>query len=58
MVKESPSHPALSYADGVATSVSDGLVLVGRVLLGWLFLASSWGKLTNIGGFTNYLTSL
>jgi putative oxidoreductase len=58
MAKESSSHPALSYADDIATSVSDGLLLVGRVLLGWLFLASSWGKLTNISGFINYLASL
>jgi putative oxidoreductase len=52
------SHPLLSHADGVAASAFDFVLLVGRVLLGWIFLASAWGKVTNIGGFVNYLTSL
>jgi putative oxidoreductase len=52
------SHPLLSCTDGIATSTTDSLLLVGRVLLGWLFLASAWGKLMNIAGFTGYLTNL
>jgi putative oxidoreductase len=52
------SHPLLSYADGAAAGALDFVLLVARVLLGWIFLASGWGKLTNIGGFVNYLTSL
>jgi putative oxidoreductase len=52
------SHPLLSCTDGIATSVGDSLLLVGRVLLGWLFLASAWGKLMNIAGFTGYLRNL
>src|SRR5882757_6010508 len=43
------SHPALSYADGVAASTSDVLLLVGRILLGWLFVRSGYGKLFDIG---------
>ena len=39
------SLPVLSHADGFAASASDALLLVGRVLLGWLFLTSAWGKL-------------
>ena len=34
------------------------LFLVGRVLLGWLFLASGYGKLSGIAGTTAYFTSL
>ena len=52
------SHPLLSCTDGIAASTTDIFLLVGRVLIGWLFLASSWGKLTNIAGFEGYLTAL
>jgi putative oxidoreductase len=52
------SHPLLSCADGIAASTTDLLLLVGRVFLGWLFLASSWPKLMNIAGFVGYLTAL
>jgi putative oxidoreductase len=52
------SHPSLSYADGIAAAATDACLLVARVLLGWLFLASSWVKLTNMTGFAAYLTNL
>ena len=49
------SLPVLSHADGFAASASDALLLVGRVLLGWLFLTSAWGKFMNMGGYVAYL---
>src|SRR5438093_1538956 len=55
------SHPLLSHADSIAASSADALVLVGRVLLGWIFLASSsgiGGKLWNVPGFAGYLKNL
>jgi putative oxidoreductase len=52
------SHPALSNADSFATGSADLLMLVGRVLLGWLFLASGWGKFANVAGATAYFTNL
>ena len=52
------SHPLLSRADGIAANATDTLLLVGRVLLGWLFLASAWAKLGNIAGFAAYLKNL
>jgi putative oxidoreductase len=36
------SHPLLSHADGLATGMSDILLLVGRVLLGVLFVMTVW----------------
>ena len=45
---ESSSHPALSHADGLAASTSDIILLVGRILLGWVFVRSGYGKLFNI----------
>jgi putative oxidoreductase len=52
------SHPLLSHTDSIAGSATDTLLLIGRVLLGWLFLASAWGKLMNMGGYVAYLTNL
>src|SRR5437899_3943619 len=55
------SHPLLSPTDSIAASSADAFLLVGRVLLGWLFLASSGGiggKLWNVPGFAGYLKNL
>jgi putative oxidoreductase len=55
------SHPSLSHADSLAVSAADTFLLVGRVLLGWLFLVSSagiGGKLWNHAGFVGYLKNL
>jgi putative oxidoreductase len=52
------SHPLLSCADGIATSATDLLLLLGRVSLGWLFLASAWGKFMNMPGYVAYLAAL
>ncbi len=39
MASKTPSSlPALSYADSIATSVQDTLLLVGRVMIGVIFL--------------------
>ena len=51
----------LSHADGLASSTADVLLLIGRILLGWLFLANSagiGGKLWGIAGFAGYLKAL
>jgi len=55
------SLPVLSYTDGIAASTADAFLLVGRVLIGWLFLVSSagiGGKLWNHAGFLGYLKNL
>jgi putative oxidoreductase len=55
------SLPVLSHADGIAASAADAFLLVGRVLIGWLFLVSSagiGGKLWNHAGFLGYLKNL
>src|SRR5215467_13286596 len=54
----STSHPSLSHTDKIAATWTDFLLLVGRVFLGWLLLASGYGKLTGIAGTTAYFTSL
>jgi putative oxidoreductase len=55
------SHPSLSHADSIAASATDAFLLVGRVLIGWLFLVNSagiGGKLWNMAGFAGYLKNL
>ena len=52
------SHPSLSHTDNIAATWSDFLLLVGRVFLGWLFLASGYGKFGSIAGIAAYFTSL
>ena len=43
--KSSSWHQVLSCADDFASDSADTILLVGRVLLGFLLLASGWGKI-------------
>jgi putative oxidoreductase len=45
---ERSSHPALSYADSVAANSADAVLLIGRILLGWVFVRSGYGKMFNM----------
>jgi putative oxidoreductase len=48
------SHPLLSCADGIATGMTDTLLLIGRVLIAAMFLLTVWFGSPNVG----YLTSI
>ena len=48
------SHPLLSCTDGIATGMSDALLLIGRVLIARCLLLTAWFGSPNAG----YLTSL
>ena len=50
---ERSSHPALSLADGAAATTSDVVLLIGRILLGWIFVRSGYGKLFNVEAVAN-----
>jgi len=52
------SHPALSHTDSIAATWGDFLLLVGRVFLGWLLLASGWAKVANVAGTIGYFKAL
>ena len=41
----------LSFTDGLAASTSDVVLLVGRILLGWIFVRSGYGKLFNVEAY-------
>jgi len=51
-MQESQGTPSyLSCTDGLAAQWQDFLLLVGRVLMGWIFVSSGWRKLMDIPGF-------
>ena len=50
-MQSNSSHPALSCADKLAVQWQDFLLLIARLLMGWIFVQSGWGKLMNISGF-------
>jgi putative oxidoreductase len=54
-VETSGSQPSslsiLSYTDALAARSQDFLLLLGRVLLGWIFVQSGWRKLMDIPAF-------
>jgi putative oxidoreductase len=58
MTMQSSSHPLLSGTDGFATKSSDVLILIGRIMLTWVFVGSAYGTITNFAGSLAYFTSL
>ena len=53
------SHPVLSYTDQMAASLYDPLLLLGRVLIGSIFVTSGFRKLSEIAvGNTGFVKSM
>src|SRR5262245_66569192 len=48
---QSSSHRALSGVDSLAETTADVLLLIGRVLLGWIFVRSGYGKIFDIPAY-------
>lgn len=55
---QSSSRSLLSGADGFANTNADVLILIGRILLAWVFVGVAYGAITNIAGSLGYFTSL
>ena len=51
MQKSESQSSWLTYTDAIAEQSHNLLILLARVLLGWIFVMSGWGKLMNISGF-------
>ena len=51
MQKSGSPSSWLACTDGIAAQWQDLLLLLARVLFGWTFVMSGWGKLMNISGF-------
>lgn len=49
--KTASSGGWLSAGDALAAQWQDLMILVARLLFGWIFVMSGWGKLMNIAGF-------
>ncbi|MBR0987160.1 DoxX family protein [Bradyrhizobium liaoningense] len=47
-----------SRIDQFATSNADLLILIGRILLAWVFVGSAYGALSNFSGSVGYFRSL
>ncbi len=45
------SRSVLNHADGLAANWQDFLLLVSRLLFGWIFISSGWRKLMDIPAF-------
>ena len=52
------SHSLTSRVDEFATGSADLLILVGRILLAWVFVGSAYGAMTNFSGSVSYFRSL
>jgi putative oxidoreductase len=57
MTNES-SPTMFAASDSLAARSGDVVLLIARVLVGWLFLTNGWMKLMNVAGATAYLTNL
>jgi putative oxidoreductase len=51
MQNSGTSSSWLTATDGIAAQWQDFLILVGRVLFGWIFILSGWRKLMDIPAF-------
>jgi putative oxidoreductase len=58
MAMQDSSPSAFSATDRMAAGSASVLLLVGRILLGFLFLQAGYYKLMNIAGTTGYFTNL
>lgn len=44
--------------DAFATGRADALILIGRILLAWVFVGSAYGAISNFSGSVGYFRSL
>jgi putative oxidoreductase len=57
-MSQESSPKIFARVDGLSAHYGNALLLIGRVLFGWLLLISGWAKFANIGGIVGYLTAL
>jgi uncharacterized membrane protein YphA (DoxX/SURF4 family) len=50
-MQESQAPGFLGYTDRIAAKWTDFLLLVARVLMGWIFVSSGWRKLMDVPAF-------
>jgi len=55
---EPDSHSFIPRLDEFATKSAHVLILIGRILLAWVFVGSAYGAITNFSGSVGYFRSL
>lgn len=58
MTMQSGSRSPISRLDEFATKSANVLILIGRILLSWVFVGSAYGAITNFSGSVAYFRSL
>jgi len=58
MTMQSGSRSTISRLDKFATKSANVLILIGRILLAWVFVGSAYGAITNFSGSVGYFRSL
>lgn len=53
-----PSPRMLAATDSAVARTGDAVVLIARILIGWLFLTHGWAKFLNPQGSAKYFASL
>ena len=51
------SQSLLSRADGLANKYADSLILIGRIMLAWVFVGVAYSAMINFAGSLAYFTS-
>lgn len=55
---QSGFHSLIVRADAFASKNADLLILIGRILLAWVFVGSAYGAMANFSGSVGYFRSL
>ncbi len=58
MTMQSGSRSPISRLDEFATKSANVLILIGRILLAWVFVGSAYGAIINFSGSVGYFRSL
>jgi len=58
MTMQSGSRSTISRLDKFATKSANVLILIGRILLAYVFVGSAYGAITNFSGSVGYFRSL
>ncbi len=53
-----PSPAMFAGTDAIAGRSFDAIVLISRILIGWLMFTNGWAKLMNMPAFVTYLINL
>ena len=56
-MSNSQTLPRYGATPTPTSGAQDALVLIGRILLAWLFVPAGWGKIAGFAGTVGYIAS-